>query len=484
MNISTSHLPSFCKALEDALATYKDWVGFDERIQQLSSYDLHFFEHTYHASDFQLFNHNQDRDVIILPVEALLGFVKDTARDLLMEGKQFSHIEFDDIKVLEHNAEMKFYKMVDKVGELLDEHDWTKVTYDPSIRSTGMQSFEELVVQNKIEYAIDRLTSLSLSSNRGMPEAIELAHRYWDGTPLEPHIEKIITGSYLKEKQELLFNHKNDVMNAENLDYLQNQLKYLGFGEGLQVQLEKQLQEGLPDFQLKASHEFGKDQMDATLHFKKSEREGKEMYFFNKYDATLKQGERNLSQTFYINNKGQSITFKESCNLLNGRAVFKELAPKEGEKYKAWVKLDTSERDPNGNAKMKHFHENFGYDVKEALGRVPLKELSDPDKMQSLVASLEKGNLATVTLLKDGAEKSVQITADPQFKTLKMYDMEGKKLYVPAEKQDQRYGQAPVDEKRMDNGIKANIGEELGGKKVDLLPVNSDVSQGMGQKIG
>lgn len=137
--------------------------------------------------------------------------------------------------------------------------------------------------------------------------------------------------------------------------------------------LEKHLKEGLPEFTLPVSHTFGKDDMEATLYFKKSEREGKEMYFFNKYDVTLKQDGRQMSETFYTNNKGQSITFKESCNLLNGRAVFKELAPKEGEKYKAWVKLDMSERDQNGNAKVKHFHENFGYDVKEALGRLPFE---------------------------------------------------------------------------------------------------------------
>ncbi len=106
MNITTSHLPSFCKALEDAVASNKDWVGFDERIEQLSSYDLHFFEHSYEAGDFQLFNYHQEREVILLPVEALLGFVKDTAADLFKQGKQFSHIEVDDLKVLEYHAEM------------------------------------------------------------------------------------------------------------------------------------------------------------------------------------------------------------------------------------------------------------------------------------------------------------------------------------------------------------------------------------------
>jgi len=103
--------------------------------------------------------------------------------------------------------------------------------------------------------------------------------------------------------------------------------------------------------------------------------------------------------------------------------------------------------------------------------------------MLSLVASLEKGNLATVTLLKEGTEKQVQITSDPQFKTLKMYDMEGKKLYVPAEKPDQRYDLAPSDEKKLNGSLQVNVGEEIKKDKVDLLPVNNELGQSTGMKI-
>jgi hypothetical protein len=493
MNITVSHLPAFSRALEDGLANFKDWVGFHEDIATLSAYDLHFFEHTYHASDFQQYNHAQEKDVVLLPVEALLGYVQNTARNNLKEGKQFSHIEFDDITVLEFYSEMKFAKEVGKIEGMMDGHDWARVFYDPLHANTEAESFEDKLAHNMLEYLVERISHLAQGDDKGMEAAAAIAGRYWNGTAMEALIPDVLGGKYLntsQTKEELLFNHKNDVMNAENLEYLQKQLQFSGFGEGLHGQLEKQLKEGLPDFTLQASHTFGKDQMEATLHFKKSEREGQEMYFFNKYDATLTKDDRSLSQTFYINNKGQSITFKESCNLLNGRAVFKELAPKEGEKYKAWVKLDMSDRDPNGNAKVKHFHENFGYDVKEALGRLPLKELSDPDRLQTLVASLEKGNLAPVTLLKDGDEKAVQITADPQFKTLKMFDMEGKKLYVPAEKQDQRYGVAPADENKLEGSLQVNVGEKLGGllenpgeKKVDLLPVNNEMGQGTGMKM-
>ncbi|MDB5232002.1 MAG: hypothetical protein JWN76_2807 [Chitinophagaceae bacterium] len=241
-------------------------------------------------------------------------------------------------------------------------------------------------------------------------------------------------------------------MNTNNFEYLQNQLLNLGFGEGLTSELEKQMKTGMPDFRLSASHEFGKDKMEAVLHFNKSEKDGNEMYFFNKYDAMLMNEKHNARQTFFINNKGQSITFKEACNLMNGRCVHKEITPKEGGAYKAWVKLDFSNRDDKGNAKFKHFNENFGFDVKEAVGRLPFKELSDPEQMATLIASLKKGNLAKATLIKEGNEQAVFITADPQFKTLKMYDKNEKKLYVPSEKVDPRYGLAPSDEKRLSEG--------------------------------
>ncbi len=249
------------------------------------------------------------------------------------------------------------------------------------------------------------------------------------------------------EKQQLL-NNKTNVMNTENFDYLKDQVKYLGFGEGLQSQLERKMKEGMPDFQLTASHEFGKDKMEAVLHFKKSEKPDSDRYFFNKYDATLLNEDKKLSQTFWINNKGQSITFKESCNLLNGRCVFKELTPKEGPAYKAWVQLDPTNKDDNGNAKMKHFNSNYGFDPVEAVNRIPLKELAFPDQTQTLIASLEKGNRVEATLLKDGKEQKVGIEANPQFKTLNLYDKEGKKLFMPAAKQEVKYGQAPADQKK------------------------------------
>jgi hypothetical protein len=67
--------------------------------------------------------------------------------------------------------------------------------------------------------------------------------------PMEKHIAPVMNGAY-GEKAQLINQNKIETMNAENLEYLQKQLLYAGFGEGLNTQLERKLKEGMPDFQL------------------------------------------------------------------------------------------------------------------------------------------------------------------------------------------------------------------------------------------
>ena len=99
-------------------------------------------------------------------------------------------------------------------------------------------------------------------------------------------------------------------MNEKNYDYLKDQLKYTGFGEGLQTELKEKMEKQTPEFQLNHSQKFGKDEVSATLHFKKSNES--KMYFFNKYDAALKPEKEAdaIQQTFYIN-KESNITLKK-----------------------------------------------------------------------------------------------------------------------------------------------------------------------------
>lgn len=227
-------------------------------------------------------------------------------------------------------------------------------------------------------------------------------------------------------EQNIISQLKSECMIEKNLDYLKTNVRNHGFGEALGPEIEAQLVRGATEFSLQHKTEVNKREIEATLHFGKSDKSG--LYFFNKYDVRLKnEKDEMMAQTFYIN-KGWGVTLKEAYNLLNGRTVYKELTPKEGDKYHAWVQLDFSAKDKHGNYERKQYHQNYGYDLKEALSYYPVKEMNKPEELQTLIKSLEKGNVQMVTLQLPDKDIKVFIEANPQYKTITLYDNKMKRL--------------------------------------------------------
>ncbi|WP_121355744.1 hypothetical protein [Flavisolibacter nicotianae] len=223
-------------------------------------------------------------------------------------------------------------------------------------------------------------------------------------------------------------------MNEKNFDYLKDQVKFTGFGDALEVELREKMQKQSPEFQIYHNTKFGNDVATATLHFKKSEQS--EMYFFNKYDLTVKleNSPDMLKQTFFIN-KGNNITLKEGYNLMSGRAVNKELTNKEGQRYNAWLQMDFKETDRNGNYQLKHYHQNYGFDLQKELAKHPIKELGSEQEKARLLESLQRGNRQAVTVIKKGNEQRMFIEANPKFKTLNIYDSSMQRVYSLAQKE-------------------------------------------------
>jgi hypothetical protein len=217
-------------------------------------------------------------------------------------------------------------------------------------------------------------------------------------------------------------------MNEKNLAYLKSDLKFLGFGENLNPELERQVGQGHKEFTLNLQTEINKHPFSALLHFRKGD--NTDLYFLNKWDAALKTDVGKEAQTFYVN-KGHGVTLKEGYNLLEGRAVFKELSDKEGQKYHAWLQLDKTTIDPNKNYKVSQYHENYGFDLEKALSVFPIKELGDATQRGNLKRSLERGNLQAVSFEKNGFVEKLFIEASPRFKSINVYDQKGERLTVP-----------------------------------------------------
>jgi hypothetical protein len=226
----------------------------------------------------------------------------------------------------------------------------------------------------------------------------------------------------------------------QNVEFLKNSLLNLGFGEKLNGEMEKQIKAKTPEFNLTTQQEYNQRKVDYTLHFKAGNNQ--DMYFLNKFDASVKQGNENTTQSFYIN-KGNGVTAKEAFNLmdrsdgLDGRAVFKQLFNKDQEKYHAWVKLDWKDLTDGGNARLKQ----HSFDVEKFLDGKGIKEMNDPKSREDLLRSLKKGNKQQITVEKDGNEQKYFIAANPQYKTVNVFDHQMKKmkreeLFPPAQKQE------------------------------------------------
>jgi hypothetical protein len=211
-------------------------------------------------------------------------------------------------------------------------------------------------------------------------------------------------------------------MNEKNLDYLVNQLKFTGFGEALRDVLKEKIEKQEDPFAIFHQVDFGNDHTITTLQFSKSAESS--MYFFNRYSLMLKtpQIPYPVKQTFYINSHQSNITLKEAYNLMSGRAVHKELTPKEGEKYHAWILLDFKDRDKNENARIRQYHPNYGFSLESVLAKYPIRELGTEAEKTLLIDSLNRGNRQMVTLLFSGSEERMFIEASPQFKSLNFYD--------------------------------------------------------------
>lgn len=262
-------------------------------------------------------------------------------------------------------------------------------------------------------------------------------------------------------------------MNSKNFEYLREQVKFTGFGEGLENELREALVQGKPTFTLDFHAQYQEDYLKASLNFSKSKET--DFYFFNSYKMELqKQGaSQELSQQFYIH-KGKNITMKEAYNLLSGRSVYKELTNQNGEDYKAWLQLDFRQTDSFGNYKMNQYHDNYGFDLSKELDGIGIESFKDQQYRDEFLDSLKKGNLQSASMLRGEETIKIFVEANPQYKTIYIYDTNNKKISqsIP---QHQRKEQAQEEKK----SAKVKRGTAADGESAEK-PSKRKVKQSLG----
>lgn len=238
----------------------------------------------------------------------------------------------------------------------------------------------------------------------------------------------------------------------DQVQYLKDQLKYLGFGEDekLHKDLEKGIKSTKTQFEIKASSDkaLPENKVGFLLRFNKTDRGG---VFLNSYHAILKnEKDESIHHNFQVN-KENTFTAKEAVNLLEGRAVKIEFQnPKTEQKEPAFVKFNFNEpKTENGNYQFQNFYKNYGVDTARIVEKSNLI-FDKPEYKENTIKSLEKGNIVKVKFELDDKVIEGKALLNPQYKNLNLYDTDMNRINTnkPLEdlEQDNKYDKNNVIE--------------------------------------
>ena len=261
-----------------------------------------------------------------------------------------------------------------------------------------------------------------------------------------------------KEKDEKL-NINNQTPNImetqkefDQVEYLKNQMKYLGFGEGekLHKDLEKGIKSKNQQFEIKTTSDkaLPGNKADFILKFNKTDSGG---IFLNSYNAKL-TNEKNekISHNFPVNREN-TFTAKEAINLLEGRSVKIEFHnPKSDQQETAFVQFNFDEpKTEKGNYLFQNFYKNYGVETDKIVEKSNLI-FDKPEYKENTIKSLEKGNIVKVKFEQDDKVIEGKAILNPQNRNLKLYDSDMNRINTnkPLEgiEQDNKHEKSNVKE--------------------------------------
>lgn len=204
----------------------------------------------------------------------------------------------------------------------------------------------------------------------------------------------------------------------ENSRSLQEQVQRAGFSS-LSAKIDEHIRQGHQQFSIPVSYYLNdKERLDHQLSFTKDQSGLYQIEGFKTALYNETRPEECRQQCFSLNN-GQVVNTTEAYNLLSGRCIQRE---------GFWMQLDFNDKDAQGNFRIKQFPSDYGYNIEKVLQQLPLKELLDKTAAQKLGEALKNGERVAVSFIKDGNEQRYYIEANPQFKSVNIYDEHTRKI--------------------------------------------------------
>ena len=338
----------------------------------------------------------------------------------------------DDNTYTQSKDENKVYvtniaAIIDKIEQQQSQNNDVKVGQKFQFKESNSVLEVVKIDKNAHRDGSDELTMKPIGLNVGNQEF------NWSKLALDTAIKegKVVEVAQQKQQQTQSSPQLSQQQSTQ-LNYLKNQVKYLGLGED--TKLHKDLENAIlsPEDKVTVRAEYNyPDRLmkgnTATfdLNLTKTEQGG---VFLNSYRANLttKNGEER-SQTFKVQ-KENNITAKEAINLLEGRSVKIEhdVVNKEtGElsHTESFIKLNMKEpKTDYGNYKYEWYNKNaYGVDIDNIMQKSNLTFANDIERERTK-KHLEKGNITQVTFQHENRQIQGFAVLNPQWKNLNLYD--------------------------------------------------------------
>lgn len=227
-----------------------------------------------------------------------------------------------------------------------------------------------------------------------------------------------------REKQ---VERQTTISSDRNLSDLKEAVTKAGF-EDVGSKLSQQIKQGQREFSLPLSYYISENQkMDINLSFAK---DASGVYKFEKYQAALTDISKPQEPKKQVFSSDDQISASQAQNLLSGRAIKIETFDINAGSKSKWIQLDFNDQDPSGNHKLKEFHKDYGFDLQKAISQLGVKESLTAKDQQVLLDALSRGEKPQVTIIRGGKEVQLSIEANPQYKTLNVYDEHEKKISI------------------------------------------------------
>lgn len=300
----------------------------------------------------------------------------------------------------------------------------------PGDEDTQQKEYEKIIeeyekdIREYNDFWADKERDVFIKEN--YPDEVKVLHNFFStnydlADKRKDFISKVIN-EFEKSQKKITTN------TMEQVEFLKNQMKYLGFGES--EKLHQDLMKGINSEEAKFNIATTSDRVmtgnkvEFQLHFNKTDKGG---IFLNSYEAklTTKQGEER-SHTFKVQ-KSNNVTAKEAINLLEGRAVKIEktnINEETGEitNDSAFIKLKLREpKTDYNNYKFEMYSKNYGVDVENIMEKANLVFTNDTQR-ERVKQNLEKGNVTNVTFQHDKKVIEGFAVLNPQWKMLNLYD--------------------------------------------------------------